>query len=81
MGELGRCYACQGDLEKREITYTTVHSGRVIVVENVPAEVCTQCGEPVFRPDVVEKLQKIVWGEVPETSEVTVPLYDFQKVA
>jgi hypothetical protein len=28
----------------------------------------------------VEKLQKIVWGELPETKTVRVPFYDFAEV-
>lgn len=76
-----KCAYCEGELSEKTVTYTTEHDGRVTVVENVPALVCSQCGETVFRPDVVEKLQKIVWGELPQTGEVKVPFYDFEKVA
>ena len=76
-----RCAFCKGDLEEKTVTYTTEYRGRVAVVENVPALVCEQCGETVFRPEVVEKLQKIVWGEFPQTGEVKVPFYDFARVA
>lgn len=75
------CAFCKGDLEEKTVTYTTEYKGRVVVVDNVPALVCIQCGETVFRPQVVEKLQKIVWGELPQTGEVKVPFYDFEKVA
>ena len=52
-----------------------------MIVENVPALVCTQCGETLFRPDVTEKLQKIVWGEMPHPKPVQVDSYDFAEVA
>lgn len=51
------------------------------MVEHVPAFVCVQCGENLFGPEVVEKLQKIVWGELPQTGEIKVPFYDFETVA
>lgn len=76
-----KCAFCQGDLEEKTVTYTTEHNGRVVVVENVPALVCKQCGETLFKPQTVEKLQKIVWGELPQTGELKVPFYDFEKVA
>jgi len=75
------CAFCKGSLKEKTVTYTTEYKGRVVVVENVPALVCRQCGETVFRPEVVEKLQKIVWGELPQTGEIKVPFYDFEKVA
>jgi YgiT-type zinc finger domain-containing protein len=75
------CAFCQGDLEEKTITYPTEYEGRVVIVENVPALVCKQCGETLFRPDVAEKLQKIVWGEVPHPKPVQVDSYDFAEVA
>ncbi len=77
----GQCAFCQGDLEEKSITYPTQYGGRVVIVENVPALVCKQCGETLMRPDVAEKLQKIVWGEVPHAKTVKVDSYDFAEVA
>ena len=75
------CSYCKGPTNERPVTYTTEFRGRVVVVENVPACVCEQCGEPTFRPDVVDKLQQIAWGRVEHTGEMNVPLYDYEKVA
>ena len=77
---LEECAFCRGDLEERTIRYTTEYDERIAVVENVPALVCTQCGETVLRPDVAEKLQQIVWGEVPRAGTVEVDSYDFARV-
>ena len=76
-----QCAFCKGDLEERLITYPTEYKGRVVVVANVPALVCTQCGEILLRPDTAEKLQKIVWGELPASKAVMVDSYDFADVA
>ncbi len=78
---MGPCPLCKGDVEERSVIYTTEYKGRVVVVEHVPALVCVQCGENLFGPEVVEKLQKIVWGELPQTGEIKVPFYDFETVA
>jgi YgiT-type zinc finger domain-containing protein len=76
-----RCNFCKGETEERLIRYVQDFQGRVVIIENVPAEVCTQCGEQFIRPDVAEKLQKIVWGEVPHPKPVQVDSYDFAEVA
>ena len=75
------CAFCKGDLEEKTITYPTQYQGRLVVIENVPAEVCRQCGEILLRPEVVEKLQQIIWGKVPRQKTVEVDSYDFAQVA
>ena len=76
-----QCAFCQGDLEEKTITYPTEHKGRVLIIENVPALVCKQCGETLLRPEVTEKLQKIVWGEAHQPKTIKVDSYDFAEVA
>ena len=76
-----RCAFCKGDTEERLIRYVQEFDGRVVIIENVPAQVCTQCGEQLIRPEIAEKIQKIVWGEVPQPKTVEVASYDFAEVA
>ncbi len=71
------CPRCKGDLLKKTIRYIQEYEGRIAVIDNVPAEVCTQCGETVLTSDVARTVQRIVWGEIPQTGEVTIPRYDF----
>jgi YgiT-type zinc finger domain-containing protein len=47
----------------------------IFLFKNVPAEVCTQCGETYFGPDALEQMDKIVANQ-PEPEETTqVPVY------
>jgi YgiT-type zinc finger domain-containing protein len=78
---VGTCAFCRGQTEERLITYTTEYKGRIVVVTGVPAEVCTQCGEKVYRPEVVERLQKIVWGEAQPPTPIEAEFYRFADVA
>ncbi len=75
------CPLCKGKTEERLIRYVQEYQGKVVIIENVPADVCTQCGEPLIRPDVAEKIQQIVWGKVPGHKTVEVDSYDFAEVA
>ncbi|MDP3767745.1 MAG: type II toxin-antitoxin system MqsA family antitoxin [Dehalococcoidia bacterium] len=77
----GQCPICRGDLERKTIRYTSEYEGKVVVVENVPALVCTQCGEALLEPDVAEKLQEIVWGKSGQAHRLEVDAYDFAQVA
>ena len=74
------CAFCKGELEERLIRYLSEFEGRVIIIENVPAEVCTQCGEKVFRPEAVEKIQRLVWEQPSPKRRVEVPVYDLAEV-
>ena len=64
-------------LVERRVTYTLEVDGRFYIVENVPARVCEETGEPYFAPETVERLQQIVWeGRVPKRM-VETPVYEF----
>ena len=76
-----RCTFCKGDTEERVIRYVQEFDGRIVIIENVPAQVCTQCGEQLIRPEIAEKVQKIVWGEVLQPKTVEADSYNFAEVA
>ncbi len=58
----GVCNICQGRVEQALTTYTQWYEGRLIVIENVPAWVCQQCGETYYDPDVVDRIQDVIWS-------------------
>jgi YgiT-type zinc finger domain-containing protein len=67
------CAFCKGELEERLIRYVSEFEGRVVVVENVPALVCRQCGEKFIRPEVVENIQRVVWERPSPKRSAEVP--------
>jgi YgiT-type zinc finger domain-containing protein len=75
------CPLCRAETEERLITYVQELDGRIVIIENVPAEVCVQCGERLLTPEVVRRIQKLVWDApvAPKTAEV--PVYDLANVA
>ncbi|GFP23415.1 hypothetical protein HKBW3S09_00882 [Candidatus Hakubella thermalkaliphila] len=46
----------------------------------MPAEVCRQCGEVLLRPDILERVQEVVWSEVAPKRTASVPVYDLAQV-
>ena len=75
------CPLCSGKLVSRKITYPQEYDGKVVILENVPAEVCQQCGDVLVNPDVLKKIQKNVWSGVKAKRSVNVPVYDLTDVA
>lgn len=54
------CPVCGGNKFESETSFTVDYKTGVVVVRNVPATVCSQCGEEWLSNEVTEKLEKIV---------------------
>lgn len=54
------CHYCGGRLEQRRVEYAGRwrKSGRWVLIRDVPARVCTQCGEEFFDSDVAAALTR-----------------------
>ena len=79
-GVWGKCPLCGGGLEEKKITHAQQYKERIVILENVPAEVCHQCGEVLLRPGVLERLQDLVWSERAPDRTTQVPVYDFAEM-
>ena len=75
-GKYGQpCWFCGGEVVERRVTVTRQRDGRVVVIENIPAEVCGDCGERVFLPEQVEKMERILRGEEEPETYQRVPVH------
>jgi YgiT-type zinc finger domain-containing protein len=54
------CFRCKGDTEQKLKTHAVTLDKCVIIVKNVPALVCSQCGEAYFADDVMQRLESII---------------------
>lgn len=55
------CPLCSGELYEGVSTFTVDKQKVLVVVRNVPARVCRQCGESWIMDDAAEKLEQIVF--------------------
>jgi YgiT-type zinc finger domain-containing protein len=71
------CYSqgCPGEYHEEQVVRAMRFQGRVIVVEDIPAEVCDLCGSTLFAPDVIQTLDQLVRN--PKEPSDTVPLYRY----
>ncbi len=54
------CFFCKGDLVESTTKFIVDLGSCVVIVKNVPAMVCKQCGEASFDNDVAKQLERIV---------------------
>lgn len=66
---------CPGEYEEKKIVHTVRHHGQVIVIDHVPAEVCSVCGDILFKPETVRRIEKLL--QTTSRPVNTVPLYEY----
>lgn len=71
------CVFCGGDIREKIVTVIKEHEGEVIIIENVPAGVCTQCGEREYGAEIASKLEIILKERKAVRKEKLVPVVDF----
>ena len=56
------CLHCKGTLIRNRVSYTATRKGYHLIIDDVPAWVCEQCGEPLFEEETVEAIQQVLQG-------------------
>lgn len=82
-----KCLACGGRMLHQERTTYVYTSGEAaqafhVIISDVPAEVCGQCGERVYTPEVTDQLLEIIQKareRKPAPQTVEVPLYSLAR--
>lgn len=74
-----KCTFCGGELKKTTVTFSYEEDDIYILVEHVPAELCSQCGERLYTPEVTEALLHLAKQPVKPARIIHVPVYDFTK--
>ena len=71
---------CKGDLEDKKTTYMVELNNCIIIIKNVPSQVCKQCGEVSYSNEVAQQLERLVNSVRNAITEITVINYT-EKVA
>lgn len=76
-----RCMYCQGKLQPQHVTRVQEYQGRWVVVENLPALVCEQCGERFYTPEAHDLVVALLSGQAEPVRTETVAVYDAANAA
>lgn len=57
------CDLCQGRTRSRRVTKYHQYKRRLFVIENVPAEVCRECGERYYHATTLDAIDRMLEGK------------------
>ena len=77
---MNNCFMCKGTLEDKNTTFLVELGNCIVVVKNVPSQVCSQCGEVSYNNEVSKQLEKLVNSVRNSITEFTIINYS-EKVA
>lgn len=70
-----RCEHCDGRIRERKVDLSRKFDGKYVVIENVPAGVCTECGTRYYAANVLKTIEEVARGRRKAKRELTVPVY------
>jgi len=69
------CEYCGGAIVEKRVTLHRKVKGKYILIEAVPAGVCTQCGTRYYAANVLKMIAESVRGRQKAARQVLVPVY------
>ena len=73
-----RCAVCGGEMHATTITHEVKRGTHIYLFQNVPAKVCTACGEIWIDEEVLQQIDQLIEYGVP-IRKVETPVYDFPR--
>ncbi len=73
---MNECVYCHGQLEERRVSRMQEYNGRWILIENLQALVCEDCGETYFTPEAHDQVVALITGKQPPSRIETVEVMD-----
>ncbi|RJQ41746.1 MAG: type II toxin-antitoxin system MqsA family antitoxin [Nitrospiraceae bacterium] len=71
-----RCPLCGGEMHDGMTTIPFLISEKVVVIKDVPAEICSDCGEAYMKSSVVDKVESVLDKLDELRSEMSVVHYE-----
>jgi YgiT-type zinc finger domain-containing protein len=81
MDNSGECHVCGERIEEKYVKQAFWIKGKLIVIERIPAVVCSQCGEKVVKADIGQSIVALL-GNVKRqrrARRMTVPVIRFAR--
>ena len=69
------CFRCKGNIEPTFKTHAITLEECVIIIKNVPALICNQCGDSYFNDEVMKNLEVIIDSLASIIKEVAIVEY------
>ena len=75
----GKCVVCSTQMKERLVKQDFWIRGQLIVIENVPAGVCPQCGEKIVNAEVGHQIAQLIENteRIEKATRISVPAIEF----
>ena len=70
-----KCLVCHHDMVERTVTLDLRIGEDLVVIEEVPATVCKNCGERVYTPEVTRQVQDVAQERKERVRTILVPVF------
>ena len=74
------CAVCGGELQATIITHEVKRDSHIYLFQNVPAQVCSACGEIWIDEKVLQQIDRLIETGIP-VRKVETPVYDFTRAS
>lgn len=71
------CFYCGGEVVERRVPREIRWKGQLLVFEDVPMGVCSQCGEKFLLPEVAKSIDHILQVQMKPAKVIQVPVYEY----
>ena len=75
-----KCWRCGGRTESQRVRYCIADQSPPLLITNLPAEVCRQCGERTYSTRTLNVLKRIRDGEAPNPQLGHLIVHDFDEI-
>jgi YgiT-type zinc finger domain-containing protein len=75
-----KCFLCKGSLEDKNSTFMVELDNIIVIIKDVPSQVCSQCGEASYSNAVSERIEQIVKSVV-SISATEIAVVHYSKAA
>lgn len=72
------CYYCRGSLKNGVTTLHKQKKGEHYIIEDVPVQICTKCGEKYFDSRDLKAIEKMIKNKGSVDREITVPVIKYK---
>jgi len=73
------CFMCKGSMQDGFSNFTADMGKCIVIVKNVPSQICSQCGETSYTDETAKRLEDIVHAITePASTEIAVVSYTQQ---
>jgi len=74
-----KCHICHSEDSHTEFVNEIFQiDGKFYLVENIPATVCSRCGEETFSRETTERIRVMLHGDAEPITSISVDVFSYQ---